>query len=73
MQAHGFCMDRDGNLWVGDSGPFAEDPATKGRGFQLHKLTQDGKLCAGSDSVPLAHRAEMSETDQVGRASLQFA
>jgi DNA-binding beta-propeller fold protein YncE len=44
VQAHGFCMDHDGNLWAGDSGPFAEDPATKGRGFQLHKLTQDGDL-----------------------------
>jgi sugar lactone lactonase YvrE len=44
VQAHGFCMDHDGNLWAGDSGPFAEDPATKGRGFQLHKLSQDGKL-----------------------------
>jgi hypothetical protein len=44
VQGHGFCMDHDGNLWVGDSGPFAEDPATKGRGFQLHKLTQDGQL-----------------------------
>jgi hypothetical protein len=44
VQGHGFCMDHDGNLWVGDSGPFAEDPATKGRGFQLHKLSQDGKL-----------------------------
>ena len=44
VQGHGFCMDHDGNLWVGDSGPFAEDPATKGRGFQLHKLAQDGQL-----------------------------
>jgi DNA-binding beta-propeller fold protein YncE len=44
VQGHGFCMDHDGNLWVGDSGPFAEDPATAGRGFQLHKLTQDGEL-----------------------------
>jgi sugar lactone lactonase YvrE len=44
VQGHGFCMDRDGNLWVGDSGPFAEDPATAGRGFQLHKLTQEGEL-----------------------------
>jgi hypothetical protein len=44
VQAHGFCMDHDGNLWAGDSGPFAEDPATKGRGFQLHKLTQEGEL-----------------------------
>jgi sugar lactone lactonase YvrE len=44
VQGHGFCMDHDGNLWVGDSGPFAEDPASAGRGFQLHKLTQDGEL-----------------------------
>jgi hypothetical protein len=44
VQGHGFCMDHDGNLWVGDSGPFAENPATAGRGFQLHKLTQDGDL-----------------------------
>jgi DNA-binding beta-propeller fold protein YncE len=44
VQGHGFCMGHDGNLWVGDSGPFAENPATAGRGFQLHKLTQDGEL-----------------------------
>ena len=44
VQGHGFCMDHDGNLWVGDSGPFMEDASTAGRGFQLHKLTQDGKL-----------------------------
>jgi sugar lactone lactonase YvrE len=44
VQAHGFCMDRDGNLWVGDSGPFVEDPSTHGRGFQLHKLSPDGEL-----------------------------
>lgn len=44
VQAHGFCMDQDGNLWAGDSGPFAEDPSTSGRGFQLHKFSQDGEL-----------------------------
>jgi len=44
VQAHGFCMDRDGNLWAGDSGPFADNPATAGRGFQLFKFNQDGKL-----------------------------
>jgi sugar lactone lactonase YvrE len=44
VQAHGFCMDHDGNLWAGDSGPFAEDPSTRGLGFQLHKFTQDGEL-----------------------------
>ena len=35
VQAHGFCQDRDGNFWAGDSGPFADNPATKGRGLQL--------------------------------------
>ena len=44
VQAHGFCMDRDGNLWAGDSGPFGDDPSTAGRGFQLHKFSQDGEL-----------------------------
>lgn len=44
VQAHGFCMDHDGNLWAGDSGPFGDDPSTAGRGFQLHKFTQDGEL-----------------------------
>ena len=36
VQAHGFCMDNDGNLWAGDSG------STRGRGFQIHKFSQDG-------------------------------
>jgi len=44
VQAHGFCMDRDGNLWAGDSGPFGNDPSAVGRGFQLHKFSQDGEL-----------------------------
>jgi len=39
VQAHGFCMDSDGNLWAGDSGPFVDNPATAGRGFQLHKFS----------------------------------
>ena len=43
-QAHGFCMDADGNLWAGDSGPFRDDPSTAGRGFQIHKFSQDGEL-----------------------------
>jgi sugar lactone lactonase YvrE len=43
VQAHGFCMDNDGNLWAGDSGPFGDDPTTQGRGFQMHKFTQDGE------------------------------
>ena len=44
VQAHGFCMDNDGNLWAGDSGPFGDDPSTAGRGFQLHKFSQAGEL-----------------------------
>jgi len=44
VQAHGFCMDHDGNLWAGDSGPFRDDASTAGRGFQIHKFSQDGEL-----------------------------
>jgi hypothetical protein len=44
VQAHGFCMDKDGNLWAGDSGPFAENPQTAGKGFVMKKWSQDGKL-----------------------------
>ena len=44
VQAHGFCMDFDGNLWAGDSGSFRDDPSTRGRGFQIHKFSQDGEL-----------------------------
>ena len=29
-QAHGFCRDRDGNFWAGDSGPFTDTPASAG-------------------------------------------
>lgn len=44
VQAHGFCMDNDGNLWAGDSGPFGDDASTAGRGFQIHKFSQEGEL-----------------------------
>jgi len=44
VQAHGFCMDHDGNLWAGDSGSFSDDPSTHGRGFQIHKFNQEGVL-----------------------------
>ena len=44
VQAHGFCRDRAGNFWAGDSGPFRDDPSTKGRGFTLHKFSPEGKL-----------------------------
>ena len=58
VQAHGFCMDRDGNLWAGDSGPFTDDPTTRGRGFQIHKFSQDGEhlMSLGQAGVSRAGR-----------------
>ncbi len=44
VQAHGFCQDRDGNFSAGDSGPFADNPTTAGRGFQLFKFSPEGKV-----------------------------
>jgi sugar lactone lactonase YvrE len=44
VSAHGLCRDRDGNLWAGDSGPFGDNPAAKGRGFQVFKFSPEGKL-----------------------------
>ena len=44
VQAHGFCMDRDGNLWAGDSGPFGDDPSKAGRGYQFFKFSPEGRL-----------------------------
>lgn len=44
VQAHGFCRDRDGNFWAGDSGPFTDRPETVGRGFVIHKFSPQGKL-----------------------------
>ncbi len=44
VQAHGFCRDRDGNFWAGDSGPFADRPETAGKGFVMHKFSPAGKL-----------------------------
>jgi sugar lactone lactonase YvrE len=59
VQAHGFCQDRDGNFWAGDSGPFTDIPATKGRGFQLFKFSPDGKvlLTLGKAGVSKADKA----------------
>jgi hypothetical protein len=56
VQAHGFCRDRDGNFWAGDSGPFSENPATAGRGFQMFKFTPEGKqlLALGKAGVSKA-------------------
>ena len=58
VQAHGFCMDQDGNLWAGDSGPFRDDPSTAGRGYQFFKFTPDGKvlLTLGKAGVSKAGR-----------------
>ena len=63
VQAHGFCMDNDGNLWAGDSGPFGDDPSTAGRGFQIHKFSQEGEhlLSLGEAGVSRA-----SETTFIG-------
>ena len=44
VMAHGFCMDHDGNLWAGDSGSFFDNPATRNRGYQFFKFSQDGEL-----------------------------
>jgi sugar lactone lactonase YvrE len=44
VQAHGFCQDRDGNFWAGDSGPFTDVPGTAGRGFQMFKFSPEGKV-----------------------------
>src|SRR5689334_23355283 len=59
VQAHGFCQDRDGNFWAGDSGPFQGSDATKGRGFQLFKFSPDGKvlLTLGKAGVSKADKA----------------
>ncbi len=44
VSTHGFCMDRDGNLWAGDYGVRPASAATGAKGLQVHKFTQDGKL-----------------------------
>ena len=57
-QAHGFCMDHDGNLWAGDSGPFRDDPATRGRGFQIHKFSPEGELLLSLGKAGVSAAAE---------------
>ena len=44
VSGHGMCRDKDGNFWAGDSGPFQDNPATAGRGFQMFKFSPEGKL-----------------------------
>ena len=58
VQAHGFCMDNDGNLWAGDSGPFGDDPTTAGRGFQIHKFNQAGEHLLSLGQAGLSRAAE---------------
>ena len=85
VQAHGFCQDRDGNFWAGDSGPFQDNPSTKGRGFQLFKFSPDGKVLlslgkagvskAGTDTFigPTACAIAPNGDDHRGRRSLAAA
>lgn len=44
VHSHGFCRDRDGNFWAGDSGPSGDNPAEKGHGFQVFKFSPEGKV-----------------------------
>ena len=44
LASHGFCQDRDGNLWAGDAA-YREDPESAGKkGFVMYKFSPDGKL-----------------------------
>ena len=40
---HGLCRDSDGNFWAGDN-PFSDNPATRGKGFQVFKFSPDGTI-----------------------------
>ena len=42
--SHGFCLDRDGNFWAADSGPFNDSPDAGVKGNQVFKFDQNGKL-----------------------------
>jgi DNA-binding beta-propeller fold protein YncE len=45
IRPHGIHIDRDGNLWVTDGeGPDGKDPRRDGKGHQVFKLDQDGKV-----------------------------
>jgi sugar lactone lactonase YvrE len=45
IRPHGIHIDRDGNLWVTDGeGPDGKDPRRNGKGHQVFKLDQDGKV-----------------------------
>jgi DNA-binding beta-propeller fold protein YncE len=45
IRPHGIHIDRDGNIWVTDGeGPDGKDPRRDGKGHQVFKLNQDGKV-----------------------------
>jgi len=45
IRPHGIHVDRDGNLWVTDGeGPDGKDARRNGKGHQVFKLTQDGRV-----------------------------
>lgn len=42
---HGLHVDRDGNIWVTDAqGPTPDNPATRGMGHAVYKLSPEGEL-----------------------------
>jgi len=41
---HGFCQDRDGNFWAGDSGSFFEAKGGEPKAYVFRKFSPDGKL-----------------------------
>ena len=45
VQAHGFCMDGDGNLWAGDSGPFGGRSVHRGARLPTPQV-QSGRRAA---------------------------
>ena len=45
IRPHGIHIDREGNVWVTDGeGPDGKDPKRNGKGHQVFKLSQDGKV-----------------------------
>jgi len=45
IRPHGIHIDREGNIWVTDGeGPDGKDPKRNGKGHQVFKLSQDGKV-----------------------------
>ena len=45
IRPHGIHIDRDGNIWVTDGeGPDGKDPRRNGKGHQVFKMNQDGKV-----------------------------